>query len=708
MPTAPETHLVVLGTGRFLRSVLLPPLLSCYTKTSLFQPRGTSFLSSLGGDGSLLLNASYEVDTIEQTGETSTITVGPVSLISTLSTIEGFDLLLSTPNMTTPITTIGVGLTEAGVSLDSPAMRALLVLLMQCHVTQPAALISIIGTDNVPNLGDTLQSIITRLSTLDSLSPTTCPPDFGYVQSSRGCAASTEASSASSASSIPLSFAAFLKANVTFHNTMVDRIVAARPAPNPFNQTPSCEPIPFKALCIEDSIKTLPAHFHTIPADYGIHVRADHAQLEADITLKLLICNGTHTPLANLLAASGRPKTTHLTTESGAIIGAYLLSLFESAIAPALSSSDYPSSVTDPVYADWSRRLHHPSFGLSSFFITQNNSTKYSLRHLPTLKLLLTGPTGPSVDMALAVAAMLVYSTGTPVAGQPGVYRGTYRPQTTAPTTETTEYTPGLSFDATSYTFKFPDATPERLHELASFAATPPLAAVIEKFLTTRDTDPIATHFNEFLATTTALYQRLYHDGIDTTLRDIQQSTPPFFRAGATPCAALFPSSTRSTIHYAPSIFPNTSNVMSLTVPQDPASLASLVASEVSSTLITDLHTHLLPPSHFPLCQWGIDSLLTYHYLIAEYFLTAPAWMTPSLLYSKTIQQQATLVWDALFVKRSPISEACRGVCTVLVRLGLADALRDKDLGRIRQFYANYLDKPEAFSDLIFEQAGIK
>jgi hypothetical protein len=39
---------------------------------------------------------------------------------------------------------------------------------------------------------------------------------------------------------------------------------------------------------------------------------------------------------------------------------------------------------------------------------------------------------------------------------------------------------------------------------------------------------------------------------------------------------------------------------------------------------VVDLHTHLFPPSHGQLMLWGIDELLTYHYLIAEYFQTAP------------------------------------------------------------------------------------
>jgi hypothetical protein len=40
--------------------------------------------------------------------------------------------------------------------------------------------------------------------------------------------------------------------------------------------------------------------------------------------------------------------------------------------------------------------------------------------------------------------------------------------------------------------------------------------------------------------------------------------------------------------------------------------LNDAVAHEVASMAVVDLHTHLLPPSHGPLCLWGIDELLTY------------------------------------------------------------------------------------------------
>jgi hypothetical protein len=52
------------------------------------------------------------------------------------------------------------------------------------------------------------------------------------------------------------------------------------------------------------------------------------------------------------------------------------------------------------------------------------------------------------------------------------------------------------------------------------------------------------------------------------------------------------------------------------------------------------------------------------HYLVAEYFMTAPTCITPELFYTKTKQDQADLIWKALFIDRMPISEATRGVGT--------------------------------------------
>src|SRR5262245_31218092 len=82
------------------------------------------------------------------------------------------------------------------------------------------------------------------------------------------------------------------------------------------------------------------------------------------------------------------------------------------------------------------------------------------------------------------------------------------------------------------------------------------------------------------------------------------------------------------------------------------------------STRFIDIHTHLFDPSFGTLSLWGIDDLLTYHYLEAELFRFSP--IRPEAYWSLNKQQRADLVWKTLFVENTPLSEAARGVIAVL------------------------------------------
>jgi len=115
-----------------------------------------------------------------------------------------------------------------------------------------------------------------------------------------------------------------------------------------------------------------------------------------------------------------------------------------------------------------------------------------------------------------------------------------------------------------------------------------------------------------------------------------------------------------------------------------------------------DIHTHLFDPAMGRILLWGIDELVTYHYLVAEVFRARPDleydefWKWPK-------QKQADLIWSELFVKRSPISEACRGVLTVLNALGLDSNV--KGLDKIRKYFA--AQTVRAYVDLVFKLAGV-
>ena len=72
---------------------------------------------------------------------------------------------------------------------------------------------------------------------------------------------------------------------------------------------------------------------------------------------------------------------------------------------------------------------------------------------------------------------------------------------------------------------------------------------------------------------------------------------------------------------------------------------------------------------------WGTDELLMYHYLIAEGFRQFDLPYKKFWAMRKT--QRADAIWNALFIEHSPVSEACRGVLTVLNALGLDVKKRD-------------------------------
>ncbi|GIW76574.1 MAG: hypothetical protein KatS3mg104_1637 [Phycisphaerae bacterium] len=113
--------------------------------------------------------------------------------------------------------------------------------------------------------------------------------------------------------------------------------------------------------------------------------------------------------------------------------------------------------------------------------------------------------------------------------------------------------------------------------------------------------------------------------------------------------------------------------------------IPDVVKEVVSQQSIIDIHTHLYSPAFGTpveardskvdptgLLLWGIDELVTYHYLVAEVFRVVPASKLPYEQFWKlTKQQQADHIWKHLFVENAPLSEACRGVLTTLQKLGL-------------------------------------
>lgn len=129
--------------------------------------------------------------------------------------------------------------------------------------------------------------------------------------------------------------------------------------------------------------------------------------------------------------------------------------------------------------------------------------------------------------------------------------------------------------------------------------------------------------------------------------------------------------------------------------------LRRVVNEVVATTPIFDMHTHLFPPAFGALNLWGIDELLTYHYLIAELFRSSD--VTPKQFWQQAKADQADLIWETLFVRNTPLSEATRGVVTVLTALGLN--ARARNLSEAREFFRTR--QAEAYLDRVLATAHV-
>jgi len=131
------------------------------------------------------------------------------------------------------------------------------------------------------------------------------------------------------------------------------------------------------------------------------------------------------------------------------------------------------------------------------------------------------------------------------------------------------------------------------------------------------------------------------------------------------------------------------------------AQISSTVQDVVASTPFIDIHTHLFAPAFGKLGLWGIDELLTYHYLEAEFFRSSDTKPEEYWLLSK--RDQADAIWRSLFIKNTPLSEATRGVIAVLKAFHLPT---DRpDLVEARSFFK--AQAIEAHIRKVLQMAGV-
>ena len=146
--------------------------------------------------------------------------------------------------------------------------------------------------------------------------------------------------------------------------------------------------------------------------------------------------------------------------------------------------------------------------------------------------------------------------------------------------------------------------------------------------------------------------------------------------------------------------------------------IASVVTEALKKQSVVDMHTHTYPPSFGTpvpnatgdvdkkgLLLWGVDELLTYHYLVAEVYRVVPATKLPyEQFWKMTKREQADHIWKNLFIERSPLGEACRGVLTSLQKLGFDPS--ERDLGPIRKWFAE--QDPDDYIDKVMEISNVE
>ena len=129
--------------------------------------------------------------------------------------------------------------------------------------------------------------------------------------------------------------------------------------------------------------------------------------------------------------------------------------------------------------------------------------------------------------------------------------------------------------------------------------------------------------------------------------------------------------------------------------------ILGVVEQELRSIPFIDVHTHLFMPSLGELGLWGIDELVTYHYLEAELFRSSP--ISPEEYFALSTRDKADLIWRTLFIENEPLSEATRGVVAVLNAFRLPTS--SPDLVEAREFFTNR--NLDAHIKDVFNIAGI-
>jgi mannitol-1-phosphate/altronate dehydrogenase len=407
---------VCFGSGRFLRSVLVPALQE--SPPVIVQTRGRSFLDHCNGGETT--GQSYQVDTVRYDGsiQTDSFRVGGVFSLG-VDADAVWNILV--PACARSLRIVGVGVTEQGLAnAETTAMKDLYRFFQELAKASSSATtrtypICVINTDNVPWNGRVLQSHMATRAADDPVTRT------------------------------------FLADHVVFLNSMVDRITSHRPD-DP--DVPRAEPIPAKALVVLDETAALPSYFLHHDG-LGVVRRSTEQQLNMDIALKLRIANGTHTAVAHVMALCGMARTDALL--HNVVLLSYLDAFVHQQVISAIDDAPTKKEAL-AVWEDWRARLTHQYFGLCTYFITQNGAAKGGIRFGPTVvDLIQNGRSPVTQSTVFAYAALLRWLTCDNSIGKQsggGVYRGKLC-RSDANHADTVTYADGLQYNRAAGWYEF-------------------------------------------------------------------------------------------------------------------------------------------------------------------------------------------------------------------------------------------------------------
>ena len=118
---------------------------------------------------------------------------------------------------------------------------------------------------------------------------------------------------------------------------------------------------------------------------------------------------------------------------------------------------------------------------------------------------------------------------------------------------------------------------------------------------------------------------------------------------------------------------------MSLKTHED---IARCVRKVVDETPVLDVHTHIYPPSFGGLLLWGIDELITYHYLVAEAFRRIPP--EYDAFYARSKREQVNDLISPARNVAAPFWRLRRRACSSGIRCGTAAHSPGSEVGAMR------------------------